>query len=1049
MNFVIEVPGAATPLNPQELYRNLEAASSHDNSSRQSATQQLGAWESDQAYYPTLQSVFLDKSLPKNIRLLAIIQLKNGIDKYWRRHVSKNAIPPASKQAIRERLFQGTIGEEDEQLAMHNALVIAKVVRIDYPTDWSEPLATLIGFLRATKDGNQFELSGVLKVLLRVIKELGSARLRKSQAALQSITPEIVYLLGEVYDAKVTQWTAFLISGKGDGNAALLTMKNSHEAFKALRRLLLLGYDHPHKDKTVAQVWSLCQAHFAQFLGFIDSNSPNMAPYIDIISKHLIKFTKLHVEMAKQYPASFASLPNSLDLVRAYWDLVSKFARVYSNSGGIRQESSAGQFNSLIEGPLIQKLALKGLLLIRACIKMVHYPTKTILYRSKESVQEQREAINAVGVSLLTDDFITEMANVVISHFFVFRRADLEAWDEDPQEWEQRQENQGNAHEFEVRPCAERLFLDLLTHHTDLLREPLLEYFATAQDQHADFLKKEAVYTAMGLAAGLIEFDFADLLKTTVSADAQRTGPLCQILRRRIAILLSQWVLAMNAVDASRSLVYEIFRHFLNPNDQCNDIVVRITAARQFKIVINEEWPVKDLLAPFARDILAELISLLQGVDIDETKLAILATIKIFVERMDYDVNVMSDTLMDVLPGIWQSAGDLNIMTKQSVLAIIQELVASMRAESLQYQPKILPLIVEAMQENTEVYLYLLEEALDLWKNVLMYSPPPLSPDMLRLAPAAIKGLESQNEHADTYLDIVFTYILLAPEALLENRLGGPALSAIGSCIGLPNLRVANLATMYIGVFAQVSREVCGIPGLQAVVRDMMEIGLLTKMFKDIHDHHKAGAAGQKEEQAAASNLTLPRYFVILSYITVADPATFVELLGSFGPLDQVWDWLSAEWFLATREMSDEDDSKLSLIALTRFIEIPIMQDLALLKIREYFQLWLDILREKLSVEKVTHGQDLLVKEAPEGDEFDSQRYSRQMALKYSSPPKKIQSLPYVKERLHILVQRAGGEQSFQDNWVPKLGKLWLQFQNLGAYYRTWPPGIWEDDPGA
>jgi hypothetical protein len=33
--------------------------------------------------------VFLDQSLPLEVRYLAIIQLKNGIDKYWRKTATK------------------------------------------------------------------------------------------------------------------------------------------------------------------------------------------------------------------------------------------------------------------------------------------------------------------------------------------------------------------------------------------------------------------------------------------------------------------------------------------------------------------------------------------------------------------------------------------------------------------------------------------------------------------------------------------------------------------------------------------------------------------------------------------------------------------------------------------------------------------------------------------------------------------------------------------------------------------------------------------------
>lgn len=56
MSFAIEVPGEATPFTPVELCRTLEAASiSTDQAQRQSAGQQIQAWESHPDYYVTLQ----------------------------------------------------------------------------------------------------------------------------------------------------------------------------------------------------------------------------------------------------------------------------------------------------------------------------------------------------------------------------------------------------------------------------------------------------------------------------------------------------------------------------------------------------------------------------------------------------------------------------------------------------------------------------------------------------------------------------------------------------------------------------------------------------------------------------------------------------------------------------------------------------------------------------------------------------------------------------------------------------------------------------------
>jgi hypothetical protein len=87
--FNVEVPGEANPLTENILFHVLRSASSADQTQVQSGTKQLQQWEKAQGYYPLLQTVFLDQSLPLEVRYLAIIQLKNGIDKYWRKTATK------------------------------------------------------------------------------------------------------------------------------------------------------------------------------------------------------------------------------------------------------------------------------------------------------------------------------------------------------------------------------------------------------------------------------------------------------------------------------------------------------------------------------------------------------------------------------------------------------------------------------------------------------------------------------------------------------------------------------------------------------------------------------------------------------------------------------------------------------------------------------------------------------------------------------------------------------------------------------------------------
>jgi hypothetical protein len=140
--------------------------------------------------------------------------------------------------------------------------VVAKVVRIDYPLDWPNVLTTLIEVLRKAHQTNQTHLKRGMLILLQVIKELSTARLRTSQTSLKSVTPEIVYLLNEIYVQKVTVWSAFLNGDGEDEGGAMDAMENSLYSIKILRRLLIVGYDYPNHSKDVQQMWELSQQQF-------------------------------------------------------------------------------------------------------------------------------------------------------------------------------------------------------------------------------------------------------------------------------------------------------------------------------------------------------------------------------------------------------------------------------------------------------------------------------------------------------------------------------------------------------------------------------------------------------------------------------------------------------------------------------------------------------------------------------------------------------------------------------------------------------------------
>jgi hypothetical protein len=82
---VIEVEGGANPLIEELVIKALQGALSSNNQQLISSKQQLESWATRERYYVKLESVFSNRRLSSDIRLQAIIQIKNGVDRQWRK----------------------------------------------------------------------------------------------------------------------------------------------------------------------------------------------------------------------------------------------------------------------------------------------------------------------------------------------------------------------------------------------------------------------------------------------------------------------------------------------------------------------------------------------------------------------------------------------------------------------------------------------------------------------------------------------------------------------------------------------------------------------------------------------------------------------------------------------------------------------------------------------------------------------------------------------------------------------------------------------------
>lgn len=275
-------------------------------------------------------------------------------------------------------------------------------------------------------------------------------------------------MLGNVYVDKVNQWVAIIEQGGSAELSLLEIIEQSLVSLKVLRRLIISGFEHPGRDQEVQNFWALTCSHFLRFLALSNESSKLPADVHQAVQKHALQLSKLHVEMAKTHPASFALFPQSIDLVNSYWAALNELSTVYVNLGA--NDESAGQ-------SLSEKIGLRALLLIRACAKMVFSPTLTFKYQTANDKEVRNQAVERVKSQIFTESFVVNTMELVVTKFFRLRDADFQEWDAEPEEWEKKEEVSSEGWEFSIRSCAEKLFLDLVIHFKSLLIDRLLDVF--------------------------------------------------------------------------------------------------------------------------------------------------------------------------------------------------------------------------------------------------------------------------------------------------------------------------------------------------------------------------------------------------------------------------------------------------------------------------------------------------------------------------------------------------------------------------------------------
>ena len=148
------------------------------------------------------------------------------------------------------------------------------------------------------------------------------------------------------------------------------------------------------------------------------------------------------------------------------------------------------------------------------------------------------------------------------------------------------------------------------------------------------------MYNAIGICSSFLykEIDFKALLSSNLIPEVQVSNPEYKIIRRRIAILVGKWA-TFEDIKGCRPIFFQLFDFLLNPADSINDQVVQVSAGRQLKYAVDSYEFTPELFLPYIDTIMERLMSLIEEVEIPDTKVALLNTIDSIVNQMEHHVS--------------------------------------------------------------------------------------------------------------------------------------------------------------------------------------------------------------------------------------------------------------------------------------------------------------------------------------------------------------------------------------------------------------------------
>ena len=282
-----------------------------------------------------------------------------------------------------------------------------------------------------------------------------------------------------MYQCKCWRLLTFRLS---DQLSATSEMFKSNLALEAIRRLSLLGFTAPHRSPECKEIWQYSWRHVEMFVRLFNERKLSNQQK-DFIKCHLEHWGKLFTVVAHSKPASFGLMPETPILVSNYWNLCKEMRDRQASMGRTTEKDTE----------IFETFNLTALLLLRKCFAIVYDPKHT----SNVSGEDCANAKELIKREVLSDETLLEVFRGIVSKFFVALPSDCEILLSEPEEWELKEEGDEGAPDVSVRPCAERLLLDITLRNKPIVGGWLVEFSHEVKGKRSG-VPPEIIHLALG-----------------------------------------------------------------------------------------------------------------------------------------------------------------------------------------------------------------------------------------------------------------------------------------------------------------------------------------------------------------------------------------------------------------------------------------------------------------------------------------------------------------------------------------------------------------------